>query len=379
MNSVKRAAATLLSVAAFTAAAVGTAQAAGRWQRDPVPAGVAGNVLAMTRINQHTTWAAGFQLTTDGQGQTLNPMLLARDDRAGKGWKRIATPADGANSRINALSADGARNVWLVGDNDSSTEGSILTEHWDGKTWSTAYASVPAGTLAAGFLGVSTVGARDAWAVGWTQRMRGDESYDTGLVEHWDGKAWQYVKLSPGIPDTMMFGITATGPHDIWAGGVLTDGTDQPVLLHYDGHTWTRATVPDTGLYGEFNTVVATAPNDVWAAGRTLVDDNDRGHPLLAHYDGHSWKTVPAPGTGFISALAPTPGGVTVVGYDKTTSLAYGQQLDGAGWHSLSLPAVGIDSAPNALSVRTGDITVGGYVVPDATSPLRPLLLTASR
>jgi hypothetical protein len=379
MNSVKRAAATLLSVAAFTAAAVGTAQAAGRWQQDPVPAGVAGNVLAMTQIDQHTTWAAGFQLTTDGQSQTLNPMLLARDDRAGKGWKRIATPADGANSRINALSADGARNVWLVGDNDSSTEGSILTEHWDGKAWRTAYAPVPAGTLAAGFLGVATVGPRDAWAVGWTQRMRGDESYETGLVEHWDGKAWRQVKLSAGIPDTEMFAITATGPHDIWAGGVLTDGTDQPVLLHYDGHTWTRATVPDTGLYGEFNTVVATAPNDVWAAGRTLVDDKDRGHPLLAHYDGHTWKTIPAPGTGSISAIAPTPGGATVVGYDKTTSQAYGEQLDGTGWHSLNLPALGIDSAPNSLSARAGDITVGGYVVPDQTSPLQPLLLTASR
>lgn len=378
MNPVKRTAAILLAAAAFTAAAVGTAQAAGRWQQDPVPAG-SGNILALTQVDRHTTWAAGFQLTTDGKSSVLNPMLLARDDRAGSGWKRVATPADTADSRINALSADGSRNVWLVGDNDVKAEGPILTEHWDGKTWQVAAAPVPAGTLSAGLLGVATVGPREAWAVGWTQRMRGDVSYSTGLIEHWDGKAWQQVKLPAGIPDTLLWGISATGPHDIWAGGVLADGTDQPVLLHYDGRTWTRTTVPNTGLNGEFNTVVAAAPNDVWAAGRTLLDDKDRGHPLLAHYDGHSWKTVQAPGDGVIFAAAATPGGVTVVGYNKTTGQPYGQQLDGTGWHSLDLPTIGVDSTPYSLSVSRGSITVGGAYDADETSPFRPLLLTASR
>ena len=151
------------------------------------------------------------------------------------------------------------------------------------------------------------------------------------------------------------------------------------MLLHYDGHTWTRATVPNTGLYGEFNTVVAAAPNNVWAAGRTLVDDNDRGHPLVAHYDGHSWKTVAAPGTGVVNAAAVTPGGVTVVGYDKTTSQSYGEQLDGTGWHSLNLPTVGVDSTPYSLSVNSSTITVGGVYTPDETSPFQPLILTASR
>ncbi|MEY9932655.1 hypothetical protein ABH926_007306 [Catenulispora sp. GP43] len=33
-----------------------------------------------------------------------------------------------ANSRINALSADGARDVWLVGDNDPAADSPILTE-----------------------------------------------------------------------------------------------------------------------------------------------------------------------------------------------------------------------------------------------------------
>src|SRR5262249_6086473 len=144
-----------------------------------------------------------------------------------------------------------------------------------------------AGTLSAGFLGVATVGPREAWAVGWTQRMRGNESYDTGIVEHWDGKAWQQVKLPAGIPDAELHSVTAPGLHDAGAVGAMPHGPDQPVVLHYDGRTWTRPTVPDTGLYGEFNTVVAAAPDDVWAAGRTLVDDKDRGHPLVAHYDGH--------------------------------------------------------------------------------------------
>ena len=377
MSSAKRVAATFLTAAAFVATAVGTAQAADRWQQDPVPGIASGNVLAMTQIDQHTTWAAGFQLTVDGQSSTLNPMLLARDDRTGTGWKRVATPADSRGSRINALSADGARDVWLVGDNNADTHGAILTEHWDGKNWQIVEAPVPAGTLSAGFLGVATVGPRDAWAVGWTQRTRGDLSYDTGIIEHWDGTTWQQVKLPAGIPDAELHSITATGPRDIWAAGVVADGSDQPALLHYDGKTWTRATVPDTGLNGEFNTVVAAGPNDVWAAGRTLVDDKDRGHPLVAHYDGHSWQTVPAPGTGVIFAAAPTPGGLTVVGYDKNTDQPYGEQLDGGGWHSLALPTVGIGSTPYSVNATSRAITVGGAYNADETSPFQPLLLTA--
>ncbi|NUR26243.1 MAG: hypothetical protein HOV83_10415 [Catenulispora sp.] len=378
MNSAIRAAATLLTTAAFAVAAGGSAQAAGGWRQDPVPA-ASGNVIAMAQLDRHTTWAAGFQLTVDGQASTLNPMLLARDDRAGAGWKRIPTPADGADSRINALSADGARDVWLVGDNSVTAEGPILTEHWDGRNWRIAYAPVPAGTASAGLLGVAAVSPRDAWAVGWTQRWRGDTTYDTGLVEHWDGTAWQQVKLPAGLPDVELFSITAAGPHDIWAGGVSLGGDDQPVLLHYDGKTWTRATVSDTGLYGEFNTVVAAGPDDVWASGRTLLDDKDRGHPLVAHYDGHTWKTVPAPGTGVIFGSAPTPGGVTVVGYDKNTGQPYGERLDAQGWHSLELPTVGIDSTPYSVAVSPRSISVGGAYNVDETSPFRPLMLTADR
>ncbi|GAA1996974.1 hypothetical protein [Catenulispora subtropica] len=377
MSSAKRLATALLATAAFAVTSVGGAQAADTWRQDPAPV-ASGNVLALTRIDQHTTWAAGFQLTTDGKSSILNPMLLARDDRAGTGWKRIATPADGVASRINALSADGARDVWLVGDNDADAHGPILTEHWDGKSWRTVDAPVPAGTLSAGFLGVAAVSPRDAWAVGWTQRMRGDESYDTGLLEHWDGQAWRQVKLPAGIPDAELYSITATGPRDIWASGVMADGTDQPVVLHYDGRTWTRPTVPGTGLYGEFNTIVAAGPNDVWAAGRTLLDDKDRGHPLVAHYDGHSWKTVPAPGTGVVFAAAPTPGGVAVVGYDKNTGQPYGEQLDGRGWHSLSLPTVGIDSTPYSMTATAHGLVVGGAYNADETSPFQPLLLTAN-
>src|SRR5207249_3786936 len=133
---------TLVTAFAFAAASVDGAQAAGGWQQDPVPV-PSGNVLAMTRVDQHTTWAAGFQLTLNGKSSILNLMLLARDDRAGSGWKRVATPADSTVSRINALSADGARDVWLVGDNDLAAHTGILTEHWDGKAWRTVDAPVP--------------------------------------------------------------------------------------------------------------------------------------------------------------------------------------------------------------------------------------------
>lgn len=379
MNSATRAATALLAIAGLAVTATGTAQAATGWRQapDPVPFG---NILAMAQLDPHTTWAAGFQVTAEGRSERLTPVLLAHDDRAASTWQRIATPADAAESRLNAISAAGARNVWLVGDSAGQTGAPILTEHWDGAAWRQVAAPAPADAVASGLLGVATVGPRDAWAVGWAQVDIASEITDVGLLEHWDGTAWRPASLPAGTPGLVLTAVTALNPHDVWAAGYTADGTDQPLLLHFDGRAWTRqAALPNVGLYGEFNTVVGSGPHDIWAAGRAVLDDEDRGHPLLEHFDGHSWKAVPAPGTGTIFAATPTPGGVTVVGYDKRNGRPYGERLDASGWHDLGLPAVGIDSAPCSVAVSARGVAVGGAYDVTETELFHPLLLTATR
>ncbi|HEY3483459.1 MAG TPA: hypothetical protein VGL02_31700, partial [Streptomyces sp.] len=303
----------ILAAGALAAMTAGGAEAATGWQPEKVPV-ASGDILAMTRLTSHVTWAAGLTATTsDDGGTTLSPVVLAKDDRTGTGWQRVVTPADGVESRINAISAHGADDVWVVGDNQNDGPGPlgtpVLAEHWNGHSWKIASVPVDPNVSSANLLGVSTLSPTDAWAVGTTQARRGDQDIYNTIIEHWNGRAWQAVKLPVDAGEANLFSITASGPNDVWAAGSLNR---QPLVLHYDGKTWSQApSLPTTPDEGEFNTVLANNPHDVWAAG----DVGAASGPLVEHFDGHSWTRVTAPGAGEIFATAQTPGGVAFVGY----------------------------------------------------------------
>jgi hypothetical protein len=351
-----------------------------------------GNILALAPVDRHTTWAAGFSATSDGKATALHPLLLAGDGRTGA-WHRVTTPADGLDSRINALSVRTPGDAWLVGDNPDTSpqEGQpVLTEHWNGTGWQIAYAPVPANTEAAGFLGVTASGPGDAWAVGWAQvvdsvsidpvtGLKNVVTHDAGLLEHWDGTAWSQVALPASAVDVDLNAVTTAGPGDVWATGETSDGTDQPVALHYDGQRWRKTSVPRPGLYGELNAVVASGPDDVWAVGRAVLTATDHGHPLVEHWDGRRWQTVAAPGTGQLQGATLTATGLAVVGYDNATGAVYGQSLSGGRWASLGLPTVGDYTGPVAVAATGAGLVVSGaYDVVGQPGPI-PLLLAEGR
>lgn len=65
-----------------------------------------------------------------------------------------------------------------------------------------------------------------------------------------------------------------------------------------------------TGVTGHVSALASAGPNDVWVGGQDNVRVRSRTllpHPLLAHWDGHSWHVAPAPVRGgVIEALAAT-------------------------------------------------------------------------
>jgi hypothetical protein len=365
----------LLAAGALAVTTAGGAQAAAGWQEEAVPVPSA-DLLALAQVSPHVTWAAGLQLTsTGGKGTQLNPVVLSRDDRDGRGWQRVVTPGDTVASRANALSAHGADDVWVVGDNDPGRTDSpgtpIFAEHWDGRTWHTAAVPVPSDVFAADLLGVSTLNSHDAWAVGSMQVVRGDESVGESLIEHWDGTAWQAVKLPVDAAATYLSSVTASGPNDVWAAGSINA---EPLVLHFDGKAWSRvpgiAAVPGGG---EFDTVHATGAHDVWAAG----DGGNSSGALIEHFDGHRWTPVAAPGTGEIFAVTETPRGTAFIGYTRATGAPYSEVFDGRNWTDLGLPALGAFDAPYAAVVSGGKLTVSGaYDTSDGG--MEPLMISTS-
>jgi hypothetical protein len=115
--------------------------------------------------------------------------------------------------------------------------------------------------------------------------------------------------------------------NDVWAVGHTYLGGPHwiPIILHWNGTTWSRATIPAFPSGGQLRDVVALSPTNVYAAG--LDGEGFNARSLVLHWDGTSWtrETTPSPSGGpkLYGAAAVAPSTVWGVGY------RYDQQLFG--------------------------------------------------
>ncbi|WP_159011627.1 hypothetical protein [Streptomyces sp. NRRL F-5123] len=401
------AAAAVVAAAALiaTGSLTGTASAAGGGVQatltpQSVPAGP-GRLFTTTQIDAHVTWAGGLRSQMVGKAQETTPLLLSRDDRNGSGWQEVPLPAYGGDNEVNSIATvpgSGGRDTWVVGLADSSqgdglpgrgNPGPILAMHWDGTSWQSLPAPLPADSEFGGFTQVGAVAADDVWAVGWAQVLDSAtpnpdkpggyiiEDHFEALAEHWDGHTWTRVAMPDAdnfVPNRM-----AVGPDgDLWAAGY--DGqNDVPVVQHWNGQAWKAETLPATGLAGEIYAIGVDASGTPWAMGRTVLTETDTGHALVLRKTGGVWRKVQVPASaGQIQALAFTPQGVTVTGNQVGAPDAYAMAYDGKGWRKLALPKEDGTILLSGASYSPGQgLTLVGDVEPTA-DPLNPTLLVLS-
>ncbi|WP_309316845.1 hypothetical protein [Streptomyces salinarius] len=384
-----RTAVAVLALAAVTVPAA-TAHAGARWSAaDLTDVGHAA-LTGVTRVDGDTTWAYGVKVRQEGKVQPRTPLLLARDDDE-RSWREIPMPAfaDRAN-QISSIDAVSQEDAWAVGLYEES-RGAFLTQHWDGTEWRVVDAPAPEGIrlAGAGLLDVSTRTADDVWAVGWLIVVDSEvpnpdkpggtiqETHAEAMLQHWDGEAWHLVPV-PDATSLWTYSVTALADDDVWVSGYTSD--DRPAMLHYDGSSWSRVPVPYDGVNGELTDLEARGPNDVWAAGRKLVDDEDPGHALLAHWDGRSWKQVPTPAdAGRVNDLTLAPAGVAVAG-EQPDGTPYVMRLRHGRWSRPSVPTGGTDGGRYLSSVAwtPRGVTAVGYEE-GATGLPSPMLLTGGR
>ncbi|MEV7218755.1 hypothetical protein ACFCX6_24675 [Streptomyces sp. NPDC056353] len=384
-----RTAVAVLALAAVTVPAA-TAHAGARWSAaDLTDVGHAA-LTGVTRVDGDTTWAYGVKVRQEGKVQPRTPLLLARDDDE-RSWREIPMPAfaDRAN-QISSIDAVSQQDAWAVGLYEES-RGAFLTQRWDGTEWRVVDAPAPDGTrlAGAGLLDVSARTADDVWAVGWLIVVDSEvpnpnkpggtiqETHAEAMLQHWDGEAWHLVPV-PDATSLWTYSVTALADDDVWVSGYTMD--DRPAMLHYDGSSWSRVPVPYDGVNGELTDLEARGPNDVWAAGRKLVDDEDPGHALLAHWDGRSWKQVPTPAdAGRVNDLTLAPAGVAVAG-EQPDGTPYVMRLHHGRWSRPSVPPGGTDGGRYLTSVAwtPRGLTAVGYEE-GATGLPSPMLLTGGR
>ncbi len=91
-----------------------------------------------------------------------------------------------------------------------------------------------------------------AWASGndlWTAGF-------VGSILHFDGDKWHEEHTGTTVTLNAIYGLS---PKDIWAAG------DEGTVLHFDGTAWSRVDAGGSG--GSFKAIWASGPDDVWIGG----------------------------------------------------------------------------------------------------------------
>jgi len=202
----------------------------------------------------------------------------------GSTWSRVTVPrpsTDGLNSNLDAISANGPDDVWIVGtyeDEISSTffPNETYSLHWNGSTWSVVPMPLVGSSNVNAFYQFNAIQVNsptDIWAVGDQGVIDGTSST---LIEHWNGTAWSIVPSpSPGSDATLTGVTTSNAANDVWAVGYDTPAgatEAQTLSLNWNGTAWTQVASPDNGSPSElYSTSTKPGASIVWAVGSSGV------------------------------------------------------------------------------------------------------------
>jgi hypothetical protein len=106
-----------------------------------------------------------------------------------------------------------------------------------------------------------------------------------------------------GTPDatsslSVLTGVSAVSAADAWAAGsyVNSSGVQVPLIEHWNGTAW--KTVPSAAPSGatsiEVSAVSAVSATDAWVAGY-YQNSSGTQVPLIMRWNGTAWKTVTSP------------------------------------------------------------------------------------
>jgi len=176
----------------------------------------------------------------------------------------------------------------------------------------------------------------------------------TGGCAGWNG-------AQPPAPATysLLSDIAAVAACNVWAVGSQENslsglGSEQPLIEHWTGSSW--ATVPASGVTGALERVSAASASDIWAAGESADGT------LILHYDGTSWtrKSTPHDNDGSVldAVYARTANDAWAGGADDSGSgPAVLMHWDGTSWSTVNLPAAATPDRSEIVSVSADSAT----------------------
>lgn len=165
--------------------------------------------------------------------------------------------------------------LWVTSFDERTQESGV--HRYDGTTWS----YLPLADGADGLIqirGVWGTAPNDMWFVGWRfEDYDGLSDYFSHHIFHYDGSTVTAQEVASYTTEHLV-GIWGTAADNIWAWGAY-------VSYHYDGNSWSS---PDFGSPVAYS---GTGANDIW---RSNTDQD-----VVEHFHGATWTTIPFLGGGY--------------------------------------------------------------------------------
>jgi len=255
----------VVCAAATGAAASVTPTVAPRWHViKTVNTGDTGDFSAVVATGKTTGWAF------DGIGASKGPAAWRW---SGSTWTKVAFPGK-ANEEVVAAAATAPSDVWAFDNNIFATSSRIV--RWNGTKWSDGK------SFSGGIRGVSVLTDKDVWLFGYPSSPG-----ITALgVWHYNGKTWAHVSKTP------LQGGSALAWNNVWA----YNGTS---VDHWNGTKWASTSVRNllpAALKSHLNNpavtgILALSATNVYAVGNGNQED-EGGPTVVLHYNGHTWSKL---------------------------------------------------------------------------------------
>ena len=126
---------------------------------------------------------------------------------------------------------------------------------------------------------------------GLSRRATGGKVRITGLVAGGLGLAMTLAAASPVSHESItnrvgtLLSVSAVSRTDAWSVG--GSGNTEPMMLHWNGTTWTRTALSGKGSPG-LGAVGADSPDDAWAVG-SINGPHGTFDNLALHWNGTAW------------------------------------------------------------------------------------------
>jgi hypothetical protein len=216
-------------------------------------------------------------------------------------------------------------------------------------------------------------GTTQAWAVGYWQQAADDKP----LAYRWAGSGWIRTAVPNAGLGAYLQDVVATAKNNAWAVGSYYASTHdhRPYVVHWNGLSWKR--VPAPALHGGLRGVSATAGGRPWAVGYAVTDVGGENvdAPLALRWNGTAWKRVATPGLGFAleDVDAVSADNAWAVGENENRTLAL--HWNGRSWARVATPRTGSPTLEGVTALRTRAWAVGSRAS-SWYAPSRTLLLS---